>query len=325
MDYLYGHVLLKLFNADYYLKNFEDLGVIIIIPKSFEWLIPEGVSEVWLIDIKLSQAQNWFVKFDEFVHSELKRFDVIYLSLAFSHPDFSELDISRFCKVNRFDMSQFLKKPVSITFITREDRLWVNKAFSFFVTRNRFRTLPKLFRMPFIYHQNKLVCKTFRLIKKMLPDVNFNVVGLGKTGILDSFINDYRKNDLNQTVELEWCNVYAQSQIILGIHGSNMILPRALAGSFIEILPENRLGNIIQDIGFPVKKRDLLYSGRFVDEYATPYEVAHIVISLIKAYPYFYLNMNDVFLEHNSYNDVTKWETSLNNLLSDVSAIEDTC
>jgi len=77
MDYLYGHVLLKLFNAQYYIDNCNDYGLIIIIPKMFKWLLPEGISEAWIIDIDLKETQNWFTELEEFVKEEFKRFDKI--------------------------------------------------------------------------------------------------------------------------------------------------------------------------------------------------------------------------------------------------------
>ena len=110
IDYLYGHVLLKLFNAQYYIDNCKDCGLVIIIPKSFEWLVPKGISEAWIIDINLKKARNWYTELEEFLKEEFKRFDKIYLSLAFSHPDPSEIDIARFTKIKS-------------NFITREDRI----------------------------------------------------------------------------------------------------------------------------------------------------------------------------------------------------------
>ena len=51
LDYLYGHVLLKLYNAVYHLDSQKHLGLILIISRSFEWLIPQGCAEVWIVDL----------------------------------------------------------------------------------------------------------------------------------------------------------------------------------------------------------------------------------------------------------------------------------
>src|SRR5204863_725910 len=42
LDTLYGHTLLKLYNALHHIDNHPDLGLIVIIPSSFLWLVPEG-------------------------------------------------------------------------------------------------------------------------------------------------------------------------------------------------------------------------------------------------------------------------------------------
>ena len=66
LDYLYGHVLLKLYNAFYHLDHEKEIGLIIIIPKMFEWLIPKGCAEVWVVDLKLSELE--YFPFNGYIH-----------------------------------------------------------------------------------------------------------------------------------------------------------------------------------------------------------------------------------------------------------------
>ena len=260
MDYLYGHVLLKLFNAQYYIDNCKECGLVIIIPKSFEWLVPKGISEAWIIDINLKEARNWFTELEEFVKEEFKRFDKIYLSLAYSHPDPSKIDIERFTKIKRFDLDKFLENKINITFITREDRLWFNTKFELFIYKIlRKLKLIRYFYKYFIYFQNELINRTCKQIINELPNANLNVVGLGKSGKFKKYINDYREGNISEEVEIKWCKIYSKSHIVIGMHGSNMLLPTALAAGFIEILPKNRYGNIIQDI-FLVNHEHQIYT-----------------------------------------------------------------
>ncbi|MEJ0032581.1 MAG: hypothetical protein WDO15_20475 [Bacteroidota bacterium] len=51
LDFLYGHVLLKLYNYQYYLR--KDVGLVVIIPRAFEWLAPAEASEIWWWSIYL--------------------------------------------------------------------------------------------------------------------------------------------------------------------------------------------------------------------------------------------------------------------------------
>src|SRR5690606_17792704 len=98
----YGHTLLKLYNALHYLDNRQDLGVIIIIPRIFEWMIPKGCAEAWIVDLRLSELRNSYAAIDRFVTNESDRFDEIYASLAYSHPDFTSINIERLTGVRPF-------------------------------------------------------------------------------------------------------------------------------------------------------------------------------------------------------------------------------
>ncbi len=311
MDFLYGHVLLKLFNAQYYIDNCKQYGLIIIIPKMFKWLLPEAISEAWIIDINLKEARNWFTELEEFAKEEFKRFDKIYLSLAFSHPDPSEIDIATFTKIKKFDIDKFLENKINITFITREDRLWFDSKYELFLYKVlRKLKLIRYFNKYFVYFQNELINRTCKQIINELPGVpnsNFNIVGVGKSGKFKKYINDYRERNISEEVEIKWCEIYSESHIVIGVHGSNMLLPTALAAGFIEILPKNRYGNIIQDIFLPYKKRELLYLGRFVREFVSPNEIASQVIAIIKYFGSFRKSMGDKYLQHKIYYDVSKF------------------
>ena len=205
IDYLYGHVLLKLLNAQNYLDNNKDCGLIIIIPKSFEWLIPEGIAEVWLLDISLKDTKNWYLKLENFVKEEIKKYDEVFLSLAFSHPDFSKINIERFVKVKKYDFSGFTDKEINITFILRKDRIWINSELAFFVRLFERLHLIKYSNKLTILFQKCLVERTILKIKDIIPNANFNIVGLGSFGTFLNFINNYCETDLNTEKENNWC------------------------------------------------------------------------------------------------------------------------
>lgn len=309
LDFLYGHVLLKLLNAQYYLDHRKDLGLVVIAPKSFAWLVPEGVAELWLVDVKLGkESQQWFAGFENFVRNEVGRFDKVYLSLAFSEPDFSKIDISRFTRVDRFDLPSFYNKEINITFIAREDRLWFASNLEKFVYRVfRRLNLLKYVGKLFLYRQNKRVASVFKKIRGILPDVKFNVTGMNIYGGFGKYVNDVRVDKIDKITENNWCELYAKSHVVIGVHGSNMILPTALSAGFIEILPKGRYGNMVQDIGLPYSDRSLLFLGRFVGEFADPGEIADIAVSIIKDYEGFHLYMGPEHLEHDLYADARRF------------------
>ena len=94
LDHLYGHVLLKLYNAQHYLDHYPDHGLVLLIPKMFEWLTPKGVAEAWVVDQKLSQARAWHPCIDRFVQEQLPRYQEVQLARAWGHPDFADIDLS---------------------------------------------------------------------------------------------------------------------------------------------------------------------------------------------------------------------------------------
>jgi len=292
LDYLYGHVLLKLYNAQYHLDHQKDLGLIVIIPKTFEWLIPKGCAEAWIVDLKLSELSYGHVAIQKFVSHEFKRFDKIYLSKAYSHPDFTTVDIERFTGIKPFNLDQFYENTPTITFILREDRWWYGSVPDYWFYRicRKLKLLPWGSRILSL-RQNRLVKKTIQHIKKEFPSAEVIIAGLGKAGSFEGFAKDERANHVDAAVELNWCNIYSRSHVVIGIHGSNMLLPTAFAAGCVEILPTDRFLNVVQDISVRYNDRKQLFLYRFADEYSKPKSVADKVTSMIIGFALFNANM----------------------------------
>jgi hypothetical protein len=305
IDYLYGHVLLKLFNAQYYIDNFPDIGLIILIPQNFAWLVPEGTAEVWTVDLNLSQARDWYNSLNNTIHKEFKRFDKVYLSLAFPHPDFAKIDITKFTGIKRFNISEFDKSKPIITFIYREDRLWLSSSFGnfLFLIIKDYKFFA-LFKLLLISRQNRRINKLFKVLNKMIPGATFYLAGLGKKRKCASFINDLREEKITNETELTWCKLYSHSHLVIGVHGSNMLLPTALSAGFIEILPASRYVNIMQDISAIYEGPLYLFLCRFAPGNPSVKTVSNLATSIVKHYRGFYLMNSKEFKQHKLYEDV---------------------
>ncbi|MBP6390715.1 MAG: hypothetical protein KA352_07460 [Flavobacteriales bacterium] len=291
LDFLYGHVLLKLWNAQYYLDAHPDLGLVLILPRSFEWLVPKGTAEVWLVDQRLGQAHGWYTAIDRFVQDQLPRYDELFLGKGYAHPDKSKVDIERFCGVAPFPLEKFVDQPRRITFVLREDRLWLRSPFFKFVHRALNKIGLKGFaRWLFLADQERLAMAALRRIRKHYPDVKATIVGLGDRGGPVPGVDDLRTRKMDKDTELRWCQAYAQSQVVIGVHGSNMLLPTALAAGCIEILPYDRYGNIVQDVAARYRDVMQLFLYRFVDEFSSSRTVARHAISMFKDFPVYYRN-----------------------------------
>lgn len=288
IDHLYGHVLLKLFNAQHYLDKHPDIGLVVIVPKMFEWLVPDGVAESWVFDIKLKEAWGWNAGIDAFVKEQWERYEEIWFAPGYSHPEFSKINIGRFSRVQPFPLEEYTSRPPHITFVARRDRLWYASPFTKFMHR----ALKKigLFADFAVVAQDRMIAKTMARIRRSVPEARFSVVGLGKPARMPHGVEDLRTMKMDVETELQWCRAYAESQVTVGVHGSNMLLPTAHAAGCVEILPHDRFGNIVQDISVRYDDRMQLFLYRFTDEFASPNAIARHVVSMFKDYEVYRLD-----------------------------------
>ena len=293
LDSCYGHVFLKLVNAQKYLNEFPEKQLIVIIPSSFEWMVPKGVAEIWKVEATLSDF-NFIIKgLDAFIKKEILRFQFVTLSDSPVHPDLSVINFKEYLKTDKFNLQDFEKKPTTISFILREDRFWLpTKIDSFLMQLSISKGWMKWMKPYFVLKQNSLVRKLAKKIKqKSTTPISFYAAGIGKTGNLGDLIHDLRKESINTTIELEWCELYSTTSIVIGIHGSNMLIPTALSAGFIELLPRYKLYNLTEDIAMNHKGRFMHFLGRFLDEFSSVELVAEHAVSIIKRFPLVKKNM----------------------------------
>jgi hypothetical protein len=291
LDFLYGHVLLKLYNAAHCLQRYPDVGLIVIVPRMFQWLVPKGVAEAWVVDLRLGQMQGWYSGIDRFVQEQLPRYTTVQLARGYAHPVFANIDVEAFTGVAAFPIEKFSTRPAHITFVAREDRLWFAGPIGKFMYRllNKLGMKESLGRW-YVKAQDRLIRSSMQRIRMAMPDVRFTVVGLAAGGGLSDVASDLRTKRMDDAVERSWVEAYAASQIVVGVHGSNMLLPTAHAAGCIEILPYDRYGNIVQDISVRRHDRMQLFLYRFVDEFATPATIAHQAVAMFREFDNYYRN-----------------------------------
>lgn len=271
LDVLYGHCLLKLLNAERHLLENKEYGLIVIIPRFLRWLVPDGVAEIWTMDLSIKKAQLYYPEFNRFIQNEIQRFSQVFVSRAYSHP--SKFQITNFTRVARHDFSNV---SFRVTFIWREDRLWSNSFIS-----------------PIgLWQQNRKVSQVFSQIRKHFPNAIFTIVGLGKSTPFPHWIEDARVVQFNSDNEENICEIYRESRLILGIHGSNMLLPSAHAGMTINILPKDRLGNFAQDILYQeTDPRIAAFCYRYISFKTPVQEVSILARSMLDKFPGFFAEM----------------------------------
>ena len=238
LDFLYGHALLKLLNVQRHLKNSPQLGCCVLVPTQLVHLVPDGVAEIWEFPIAIKEGWKWYVSLERWIDKQLIQRQECFLSPAYSHPSNQDYDLHCFVR-NLPDISDRIetKQPI-ILFSYREERLWGRNLAA------QQRNIQKL------YHQLSL----------LFPDMVFVLVGFGHKNRISQTkaeIIDLRADKFDLERDRLWMAYMSMADCVIGVHGSNMLLPSGLAKSTVELVPRSRIANTVQDFLFSPNKTDL--------------------------------------------------------------------
>jgi hypothetical protein len=309
LDQLYGHSLLKLLNAQYYLDHQPDFDLILVIPPFLRWLVPQGVATVWTVGLPLRQGNTWNDWLAKRLHEKIDTFTEAFLSVAFSHPHPDDFAIERFTRIAPFDAprwTELMAERPTVTFIWREDRLWeaTHSRVASKLRRWRHqaervvRSAPSATAVR-VRAQERMVTQLAVRLRQSFPQLDFAVAGLGQQGHLPQWISDLRESKVSEATERAWCQRYARSHVVVGVHGSNMILPSAHAGAVLELLPGDRWGNLLQEILPRMKDpRDALLRIRHLPLPVRADAVAEAAIALLQDVPIAAVNYNRPWSDH---------------------------
>ncbi|WP_378953178.1 hypothetical protein [Pelosinus sp. sgz500959] len=237
LDFLYGHCLIKLLDLEYYLNQQTSLGIIIIIPDILRWLVPDSVAEIWTVNIPLGKMLNFYPELDQRINRECERFDLVYVSKGVHQPPFC--NITRYTRAPQYN---FEKQDFRITFIWRSDRVWSPQKVYLY------HGISPEIRLYSLEQQQKNICQLFEQLRIHFPHAIFTVAGLGRETAFPCWIDDCRVEKYTEDLERSMCQIYGESHLVIGVHGSNMLLPSAHAGLTIDLLPDDRWGNLADDI-----------------------------------------------------------------------------
>ncbi|MCA1615555.1 MAG: hypothetical protein LC800_15935 [Acidobacteria bacterium] len=308
LDTLYGHSLLKLLNAQAYLDR-GDTDVIVLVPAFLEWMVPDGVAQTWVVDLPLRRGAEWNDWLAREVRRRVEAFPAVRVSVAFSHPHPDDFSIERFTRVGPFPLAEWgarLGRP-AVTFAWRGDRLWGDEE------------VPAGGPVEKIAHrlgraanrgggQLRKIVSTAEALRRERPSLDFAVAGIGEPGGLPAWVSDLRRSAPDERTERAWCERYAASHLVVGVHGSNMLLPSAHAGGAVELIGRGRQGNFLQDILFrPGDAREMFFRYRFVPHSTTPAELAELLGLLLGGYPDFVRLMGREFTRHGAGQNTSRW------------------
>ena len=194
--------------------------------------------------------------------------------------------IQNFTGVMPFSIHQWFKHPLQVTFIWREDsRLWAWRSPSWWAKFKRLTQKYVYKKDPLLEMQREAV---YQLLSSLHQQgVSTRIIGIGTTGDFSAVARDNRTTTINDTIEREWCELCAKSHIVIGVHGSHMLLPSAHAGSVIDLMPFNRWGNIAQDIIHTPEQtpREAMARICFVPIETSAQKVAELSLNMLKSLP----------------------------------------
>lgn len=288
LDPCFGHIIWKLFNVATRERFDEHQGWVVLIPAQCAWMVPTEVAEVWTVEVALHQLHDRLDGLDEFVRgTALESLTVAPLKTHLNH---EHIPMERFFRTTPFALNSFMKKPFMVTFICREDRFWLRtkcEEFLWFVCRKY--EIAGLQRW-FLFRQNRSIQQIVRRVKKVIPQAQFALTGLSNHPTTMKGVTDLRRSQMDQEWELKWCDQYAQSHLVIGVHGSNMLIPTALAAGFIELMPRFKIPFMTEDILLRHAPRFQLFLGRHLDLFSSPKLIAKHVVDIYSSFTYLHAN-----------------------------------
>jgi hypothetical protein len=309
LDTLYGHSLLKLLNAQSYLDR-DEFDVIVLVPAFLAWMVPDGVAQTWIVDLPLRRGTEWNDWLAREVRRRVEAFPVVRLSVAFSHPHPDDFQIERFTRVQPFALAEWgarLERP-TVSFAWRGDRLWGEEEDA--AARGPVEKITQRLGLAAnrAGEQARKIVTTAEALRRAWPSLDFAVVGIGEPGGLPAWVSDMRRGVVDEATERAWCERYAASHVVAGVHGSNLLLPSAHAGGAVELIGRERGGNFLQGIlPRPGDAREMFFRYRFVPHSTTPGELAELLGLMLAGYPDFVRLMGREFTRHEAGQDASRW------------------
>jgi hypothetical protein len=300
VDYVFGHCVLKLLSS---LSLLEEPGVdvIVVVQKQVAWLVPAevhtvvevGDPRVNPVGDPLGDARGWIDGLDATLKELLARYERVRIAPTPSQPHVDVDDLGR--TAPGFSPDPFWHHDVrepQVTFVLREDRLWARRP----LLPSGRSLLPRpLRRRNALRSQNRAVARVVRQVRAAVPEVKFVAVGLGRHGRLPREVRDLRLPAITPRDELARCSEFARSRLVIGVHGSHMLLPSALAGGVIDLLPPRKLPNIAQDLIIAgreeVQPKLALFRYRILPVDTSPTNVSETAVSILRDADRYYLNM----------------------------------
>ncbi|MEW6160392.1 MAG: hypothetical protein AB1813_23400 [Verrucomicrobiota bacterium] len=273
LDDLFGHSLLLLLNAEYYLEHFPGFGLIVVISPNLRRYVPQGVAEIWELQGPARDTVLWHESLDQ-LFAQRCGSGPTFVAIGLSLPAPSNYHLERFqLGPAASDTSRTPEAPV-IMFIYRGSRLWGG------TWRSEQRRLQRLGRW----------------LRDLWPGVKLRIYGHAR---LPAAVPGWEDRTRREEPDYDAALIAAlrDADLVLGAHGSSMLIPTAVARLVLELVPLDKHASLLQDCLFNEQHlgwrehfwrlRFLYGNGTMTDIY--PLQVARMINAMISGSRHFHL------------------------------------
>ncbi len=221
VDYLYGHCFHRIYKSLQLLDAQPPADILMVVPTYMEWLVPDNVAELWVVDIPPAEGRALFPALAIRLAERLDQLPPCDVADMWAP---GPVDISRFTRVEPLNQRTpgAFGRPV-LTFSWRDDRHWTYRG-------------GELAGAEAALQQAQLFVRLCEVLRDRLPDLDVAVTGYGEIGKFPSWIEDMRITRRTDACERGWVERYARSHATMGVYGSNMLLPMAHSGGAIQLV-----------------------------------------------------------------------------------------
>ena len=294
IDSYFGHSLLRLLTIQYYFRKNKNKDILLIIPKNLEWIVPKYIKNVIVCNVSGKNGDRWINGLSEIIQIFIDKYEEVFLASEYQHI-YKSKNIDNFTgiKPNNPDVIMNNDK-MCIGYIWREDRLWNKRTQLDIIFKKIEKVVGINLRRILIKQQYNNVKQLLLDIREKIPEAQFYVSGFGKFGEFPDFIEDLRTTSIDKDIEIKWIKKYLNTSLIIGLHGSNMILPSAYSAMTLDIMPEWKWNNVMEDIIIQTysNQYDTLFRYRFIPKQTPVNIIADIAISMLIYYKKFKSKFN---------------------------------
>ena len=268
LDFVFGHSFMRLEILTGYLDNerYDDFDFIVLLPTQLRYLLDryEQVISIIEIDLPFRDYTYFYTDIDVTVKSIFNEYRDVFCE-HLRYPQQEYIDLTRL----NLPISKFVASVNKVVISYRTDR-------TIGITRRS---------------QFKFYKKLINRLKK--AGVEVSVIG-DKDDFLFSGVKDLRESSINKQVDNTWSNE-CSGAIVVGVHGSNMLIPSLCSSYCIEIVSSDKLFNFGQASSFynemnqqeTIQKYRYIYGNRHLSD-INPDIVFEVIFSI-------FLQMNIVF------------------------------